>query len=219
MSDGRLYEVDMRLRPSGRQGPVATSLQAFQDYQTNEAWTWEHLALTRARAVAGNVDLGDDVATFRAQLLQDKGQGASILKDVSEMRARIAEAKPQKGHWDAKIGAGRLQDCELFAQTAALRAGSAVHSRGAQIAAGVAKGWLNAAEAADITAAAGLFWQLQAAAGLLSDGVLEPEALGEGGRRLILRETGCTTEAELVEKIQAAAMCANKVITAKLNEA
>ncbi|MBT8456179.1 MAG: glutamine-synthetase adenylyltransferase, partial [Alphaproteobacteria bacterium] len=57
MGDGRLYEVDMRLRPSGRQGPVATSLASFQSYQSTDAWTWEHLALTRARAVAGEADL------------------------------------------------------------------------------------------------------------------------------------------------------------------
>ncbi|HSG54782.1 MAG TPA: glutamine-synthetase adenylyltransferase, partial [Paracoccaceae bacterium] len=53
MAEGKLYEVDMRLRPSGTQGPVATSLTSFRDYQMNEAWIWEHLALTRARAVAG----------------------------------------------------------------------------------------------------------------------------------------------------------------------
>ena len=66
---GRLYEVDMRLRPSGRQGPVATGLSAFRDYQTTEAWTWEHLALTRARPVAGAFELFDDIRRVRGDVL------------------------------------------------------------------------------------------------------------------------------------------------------
>src|SRR5690606_7771862 len=61
-AEGRLYEVDMRLRPSGRQGPVATSIQSFRDYQMSEAWTWEHLALTRARVVACAGDQGLELA-------------------------------------------------------------------------------------------------------------------------------------------------------------
>ena len=218
MSEGRLYEVDMRLRPSGRAGPVATSLQAFSDYQMNEAWTWEHLALTRARAIVGSQTVADDVATLRAQLINDKGQGATVLSDVAEMRMRIAEAKPPQGDWDAKIGAGRLQDCELFAQTAALKAGSTAQGRDAQLAAGVAAGWLSAAEAADITASACLFWQLQAAARLLTGGVLAPEALGEGGLRMILRETSSDSPKALLQKIQMTAANAQRVITAKLEE-
>src|SRR5690606_38377421 len=61
-AEGRLYEVDMRLRPSGRQGPVATSVQSFESYQMTEAWTWEHLALTRARVVAMAGDHAPDLA-------------------------------------------------------------------------------------------------------------------------------------------------------------
>ncbi len=216
MSEGRLYEVDMRLRPSGRQGPVATSLQAFQSYQESEAWTWEHLAMTRARVIAGADDVSADVSTFRAALLAQKGQGATVLQDVAEMRTRIAEAKGGAGIWDAKIGAGRLQDCELFGQTAALLAGSTARTTSAQLQAGVASGWLSAAEVDDISTAARLFWQLQAAARLLTGGKLEPDALGEGGRRLILRETDCDTMDALVAKMDRIAAAADWVITEKL---
>ena len=69
MAEGRLYEVDMRLRPSGRQGPVATAFEAFKTYQNEEAWTWEHLALTRARAVTGDGGLAQKVEAFRLELL------------------------------------------------------------------------------------------------------------------------------------------------------
>ena len=213
MSDGRLYEVDMRLRPSGRQGPVATSFTAFQDYQRNEAWTWEHLALTRARPVAGNMELGAEVEAFRRVLLAEKSKGGSVLADVSEMRSRIAAAKAPQGDWDAKIGAGRLQDVELIAQTAALRAGSDARLVSEQIAAGVASGWFNAADEAALCRAAALFWQLQASARLLTGGVLKPEDLGEGGRRFILRETGYENIEALRQAMAEAAQEADAVVT------
>ncbi|MEL7206452.1 MAG: glutamine-synthetase adenylyltransferase, partial [Pseudomonadota bacterium] len=120
MSEGRLYEVDMRLRPSGNQGPVATSWAAFQSYQQEEAWVWEHLALTRARTVAGPAELSRDVEAFRANLLSVKGDPARVLAGVVDMRTRIAEAKSPASGWDTKLGAGRMQDIELIAQAGAL---------------------------------------------------------------------------------------------------
>ncbi len=193
MAEGRLYEVDMRLRPSGRQGPVATSLQAFKDYQQSEAWTWEHLALTRARVIAGDPGLGTEIETFRRSLLKQKGQGPKVLVDVADMRRRIAAARPTSGGWDAKSGTGRLQDIALFAQTVALKAGASLGQVPAQLASGVADGWLDAADAQALTDADALFWKLQTAAQLLTGGAMDFETLGEGARRLILRETGCST--------------------------
>lgn len=218
MAEGRLYEVDMRLRPSGRAGPVATSLEAFQSYQQDEAWTWEHLALTRARPVAGNMALGEQVEAFRRPLLVAKGQGATVLTDLADMRARIAEAKPPQGDWDAKIGAGRLQDTELISQAAALRAGSPARDGAAQLAAGVADGWLDAADARAIADASGLFWRMQAAGRLLTGGALSPTELGEGGRRLILRETGYDTMEQLHAAMTKIADRADAVISRKLSE-
>ncbi len=203
MSDGRLYEVDMRLRPSGRQGPVATSITSFRDYQRDEAWTWEHLALTRARPLVGNSGLAEEVEAFRQDLLNEKSSGPAILADVTEMRGRIAAAKHPSGVFDAKIGRGRLQDTELFSQTAALLAGASVRSTAAQLAAGVASGWLDAADAAALSETEGLLWQVQAAARLLTGGELEPAALGEAGRRFILRETGYETIEDLGRALEA----------------
>jgi glutamate-ammonia-ligase adenylyltransferase len=90
MSEGRLYEADMRLRPSGRQGPVATSIASFETYQREEAWTWEHLALTRARPVAGDPALRDRIESFRRGILAAPRDRARILADTAEMRARLA---------------------------------------------------------------------------------------------------------------------------------
>ncbi|MEJ6402272.1 glutamine-synthetase adenylyltransferase [Yoonia sp. 2307UL14-13] len=216
MSEGRLYEVDMRLRPSGRQGPVATSLDAFRTYQQDEAWTWEHLALTRARAIAGEMTIGEEIEAFREPLLAHKGQGATVLQDVADMRARIAEEKAPQGNWDAKIGPGRLQDTELFSQSVALRAGCAARDPAAQLDAGVAHGWISAADADAVRRAGRLFWRVQAAARLLTGGPVDPDALGEGGRRFLLRETGFETMDALLAAMQEVAQAAQAVIAERL---
>ena len=212
MAEGRLYEVDMRLRPSGRQGPVATSWPAFQDYQRNEAWTWEHLALTRARAIAGADRLILEFEAFRQPLLREKAAGPTIQKDVLDMRKRISAAKPATDLFDAKIGAGRLQDIELFAQTVALRSGSAAGDIVAQLASGVADGSLDAADAEALTDAAALYWQLQASLKLLIDGALRIDQLGEGATRLILRETQCEDIDALGARLKAAQIQSDKII-------
>ncbi|WP_108816081.1 glutamine-synthetase adenylyltransferase [Loktanella sp. Alg231-35] len=217
MSEGRLYEVDMRLRPSGRQGPVATALAAFTDYQRTEAWTWEHLALTRAHVVAGDPELQADIEGFRQTLLQEKSQGATIIADVVDMRRRIAEAKPDTNLWDMKIGPGRMQDIELFAQTAALRAGAPVRDLQGQFAVGVAGGWLNAADVQALSQAAALFWRLQTLARLLTGEVMNIDTLGEGAKRLVLRQTQTQTVAELAERIEHAAERSAQIISGALD--
>lgn len=190
MAQGRLYEVDMRLRPSGRQGPVATAVSGFETYQMNEAWTWEHLALTRARVVAGNAELAADVEAIRARVLAAKATGDCVLDDVADMRRRIAEAKAPDGVFDAKIGAGRLQDVELAGQMLALRAGADARTTAEQIDVGVAAGLVNLADGAALQAAAGLCWTVQSVAQLVVGGGLDAERLGEGERRFLARETG-----------------------------
>ncbi|WP_296417209.1 glutamine-synthetase adenylyltransferase [Pseudooctadecabacter sp.] len=197
MAEGRLYEVDMRLRPSGGQGPVATSFARFEPYQMEEAWTWEHLALTRARVIAGDVSLAADVDAARARVLAAKAAGDTVLADVADMRRRIAQAKDPQGAFDAKIGPGRLQDVELAGQTIALTSGALGRSTAQQVAAGP----LNAADKAALMQAAGLCWTVQAAAQLLQGHSLDAGQLGEGGRRFILRETGAETLEALAEQM------------------
>lgn len=203
MPEGRLYEVDMRLRPSGRQGPVATSLQSFTSYQETEAWTWEHLALTRARVLAGEATLGGEVETFRRSILQAKGQGAKVRADVAAMRARVQAAKPAQGAWDAKNGAGRIMDIELAAQTLALLAGSPARSVERQIAAGAGL-HMPDSDAQALLGAYRMLWRLHAASRLLTDGALDMDSLGEGGRAFVLRETGASDAATLTANLGAA---------------
>jgi glutamate-ammonia-ligase adenylyltransferase len=190
MAEGRLYEVDMRLRPSGRQGPVATSLASFTTYQREEAWTWEHLALTRARAVAGTVSLGEEIEEFRQDLLAGPRDRAKVLGDVAEMRARLAGAKPGAGPWDVKSGPGRLQDIALLAQAGSLLAGAPARGTAEQLAAGQGALGLTKEDARALTQAEATFWAVQAAARLMTGGPLDPAEVGAGGAAFLLRETG-----------------------------
>src|SRR6056297_346298 len=193
MSEGRLYEVDMRLRPSGNQGPVAAGWDSFREYQRNEAWVWEHLALTRARVIAGPNDLARDVEGFRAELLAAAGEPSKVLQEVATMRARIAGAKSPDGPWDAKLGPGRLQEVELLAQACTLIAGRAERDVAAGLQAGVAIGLLDDGEREALACAYGLCWTLVQASKLLSDRALDPEAIGERGKAFVLRQSGFET--------------------------
>lgn len=216
MAEGRLYEVDMRLRPSGRQGPVATSLEAFKAYQNDEAWTWEHLALTRARPVAGHPDLGAEIETFRRDLLAGAFDRATVLSDVADMRTRLAEAKPNQGPWDAKSGPGRMMDIELLAQTCALLAGADTRTSADQLAAGVKIGFLSERQAQDLCEGVELFWNLQASARLLSGELLDLDAAGQGGTDFLLRETGGEDVAQLIQHVADVADACNGAIDAAL---
>ncbi len=118
---GDLYEVDMRLRPSGRQGPVATKLSSFRDYQANEAETWELMALTRARVVAGNMSLGEDVRSVISTALRRDRDDSVLRREVREMRELIAREKGDSDPYDLKLVAGGLIDLEFIAQYLALR--------------------------------------------------------------------------------------------------
>lgn len=115
-AEGALYEVDMRLRPSGRSGPLATKLSAFEHYQAEEAWTWEHMALTRARVMTGSKTFRSKVETAIQSILCRKRDRAKIAKDVLEMRAMIAKEKGDNDIWDLKLAKGGLLDIEFLIQ-------------------------------------------------------------------------------------------------------
>ena len=113
---GALYHVDMRLRPSGRSGPVATKFDAFRDYQTEEAWTWEHMALTRARVVSASGDFAPRVEALIRSVLARPRDMRTIAGDAYEMRMAIATEKGEAERWDLKYAAGGLTDIEFIAQ-------------------------------------------------------------------------------------------------------
>ncbi|MEL7257642.1 MAG: glutamine-synthetase adenylyltransferase [Pseudomonadota bacterium] len=217
MAEGRLYEVDMRLRPSGNQGPVATSWGSFQSYQRDEAWAWEHLALTRAKVIAGPEDLSADIEAFRQELLRTKGAPEPVLEEITKMRARIAEAKTPEGEWDTKLGAGRLQEIELIAQAGALMGGNPARSVQEGLESGVAIGWLSDADGAALSEAYALCKKIVQVGRLVSDKPLDTDALGEGAKSFLLREAGFEHLGELQAAVSEATSAAADVIDAALS--
>ncbi|MFK4824071.1 bifunctional [glutamine synthetase] adenylyltransferase/[glutamine synthetase]-adenylyl-L-tyrosine phosphorylase [Paenochrobactrum sp. BZR 588] len=119
-AEGILYQVDLRLRPSGNKGPVATHVSSFDKYQRQEAWTWEHMALTRARPISGDQMLMTRVEATIEDVLALPRDGLKIAQDVREMRKLIEEEKPARNIWDFKLKKGGMLDLEFIAQYAAL---------------------------------------------------------------------------------------------------
>ncbi len=113
---GALYSVDMRLRPSGRAGPLATQLGSFVGYQETEAWTWEHMALTRARVVSASPAFKARVEGAVSEILRRPRKPEQIAGDVVEMRNAIAKERGERERWDLKYAAGGLIDIEFIAQ-------------------------------------------------------------------------------------------------------
>jgi glutamate-ammonia-ligase adenylyltransferase len=113
---GVLYPVDMRLRPSGRSGPVATQIDGFKSYQEHEAWTWEHMALTRARVVSATPGFSSRVEAVTREVLCRQRDVPAIAGDVVDMRGAIATEKGDADPWDLKYAAGGLIDIEFIAQ-------------------------------------------------------------------------------------------------------
>ncbi|MCA0994284.1 glutamine-synthetase adenylyltransferase [Alloyangia pacifica] len=218
MAEGKLYEIDMRLRPSGNQGPVATSLTAFTEYQRENAWVWEHLALTRARVVAGPGDLAAEVEARRRELLAGPQEQAHVLGELSKMRARIAAAKGGGDPWDPKLGQGRMQDIELVGQAGALLSGQAPRRTARGLAAAAQEGWLTREEADHLAATYRLCWSLQIGARLITEGALDPEELGVGGCTFLTGLAGVEGPEALREKLAQMSGRAAQIITAALPE-
>ena len=126
-AEGTLYEVDMRLRPQGQSGPLVTSPSALRKYYGlddtggGEAWTWEYLALTRARCIVGDGALCARIDAILREALTAERDAAKLRADVRDMRARIAREHPPKHDWHVKYLPGGLVDLEFLAQTLQLQ--------------------------------------------------------------------------------------------------
>ena len=120
---GRLYEVDMRLRPSGKGGMLMTSIEAFTEYQRREAWTWEHQALLHARSVAGAAVLRERFEAIRIEVLARQVRRDTLRQDVRHMRNRMRNelSRAKQGEFDLKQDPGGIADIEFLAQYWALK--------------------------------------------------------------------------------------------------
>ncbi|GMM91956.1 bifunctional [glutamate--ammonia ligase]-adenylyl-L-tyrosine phosphorylase/[glutamate--ammonia-ligase] adenylyltransferase [Qipengyuania sp. MTN3-11] len=120
-AEGALYEIDTRLRPQGEQGPLAAGLSSFARYQSEEAWTWEHMALCRARVLAGPPDKRVDLDAIIGRVLRCERDPAKLREDVLAMRSEMATHKPPRGPLDVKLMRGGLIDLEFLIHFLQLR--------------------------------------------------------------------------------------------------
>jgi [glutamine synthetase] adenylyltransferase / [glutamine synthetase]-adenylyl-L-tyrosine phosphorylase len=191
-AEGKLYDVDMRLRPSGNKGPVATQLSSFVAYQAADAWTWEHLALTRARVISGPPWLRSAVERAIGAVLTTPRERVKIAADVRDMRERIAREKGSSDVWDLKQVRGGLVDLEFIAQFLQL-VNAATHPQILNQNTLVALANLNHAgllppQAADtLLSAALLLNNLTQVLRLCLDGPFEPSKAPDGLKSLLAR--------------------------------
>jgi glutamate-ammonia-ligase adenylyltransferase len=113
---GVLYEIDMRLRPSGRAGPLASHIDSFAEYQEREAWTWEHMALTRARVISASPGFSARIEKVIRDALTRPREPFGVAADVADMRRAIAQEKGEDDPWELKHAAGGIVDIDFIAQ-------------------------------------------------------------------------------------------------------
>ena len=217
--EGRLYEIDGRLRPSGNAGALATQLKTFEHYYASEggeAWTWEHMALTRARAVYGPEDLCKRLDANINHLLRQKRDEGKILKDVASMRVRIAKQYPGNSIWSIKYQPGGLVDVEFIAQTLQLIHANKhpdILSTNTAVALerlGVA-GLLDEKDCEALQKALGLWRRLQAVLRLTVDDKFDEARAPEGQKQTLVRAAGANSFNDLKMMIETTASDARTV--------
>ncbi|MBL8836054.1 MAG: bifunctional [glutamine synthetase] adenylyltransferase/[glutamine synthetase]-adenylyl-L-tyrosine phosphorylase [Alphaproteobacteria bacterium] len=172
--EGKLYELDTRLRPSGSKGPIAANIAGFAAYYESDAWTWEHMALTRARAITGPDALRARIDAAIRTLLCRRRDPATLAADVAGMRALIEREHRKAGAWDIKHRVGGLIDVEFIAQYVQLRDAAErpeilAANTAAALAAATAAGALPAEDGTALQRALALWQALQAALRLYAD--------------------------------------------------
>jgi glutamate-ammonia-ligase adenylyltransferase len=187
---GKLYDVDLRLRPSGQKGPLATQFSAFRLYQAGDAETWEHMALTRARVVAGDRRLAAEIAATIIEVLTKPCDAAKLAKDVRAMRDLIAREKGDRDPWDLKLVSGGLIDIEFVAQYLTLRSGREIPalldaSTRATLAAAAAAGALALDDAEALIAAHKLYSDATQIMRVAVAGPFDPATATSGVKRRI----------------------------------
>ena len=221
-SEGMLYEVDMRLRPSGGQGPVAIGLAGFQNYQMNEAWTWEHMALTRARVVAGDESLAQELTETIRNVLATPRDADKTLADVVEMRGRIetANAAARDRLWSLKQAHGGLIDIEFVAQYGLLSksiTGARTPEEALPLLA--AEGALSEDDARALSVAYAYQSHLQHVERIAHAGAFQADEAGEGLKAALARIGDTRDFAELEVKLAAFRAAAARVVDRVLSPA
>jgi len=216
-AEGVLYDVDMRLRPSGNKGPVATRINAFGKYQREEAWTWEHMALSRARLICGDQSLVGEAEGIIADVLSVKRDVAKVTHDVAEMRELIEKEKAPESAWDLKLIPGGVIDIEFIAQYLALIApakgvdirvnglttGAALKALGDRL--------MSSADLDTCLEAFTLYTELSQLIRLCIDGLFDPKEAPAGLIELVCRAGDCPDIKTLEGEVKRLAKAVRKV--------
>jgi glutamate-ammonia-ligase adenylyltransferase len=199
--EGRLYEVDMRLRPSGNKGPLAVSLEGFLKYQLNDAWTWEHMALTRARVIHGPPELAARIDEAVRTVRTRPRDPDKLLRAVAEMRRRIDKEFATTDIWDVKYFRGGMIDVEFIAQYLMLRH---AHDHPEVLSTDSAtalrrlaeRGLLDGGVAEELCEALALWRRIQSFIRLTTEGLFEADKAPPGLRRALMRAALPETEGD-----------------------
>jgi glutamate-ammonia-ligase adenylyltransferase len=221
--EGKLFDVDMRLRPSGNSGPIASGLAPFERYQTEEAWTWEHMALTRARIIAGHPALQARIQEALTRILARPRDPEKLRSDIVEMRQRILQQYRGDNPWDLKYYRGGQVDIDFAAQYIQLRdahrqPGILLRNPSAALAAARDSGLIDALAADDLIDAARLWTRLQQMIRLLAGGRIDEEKLPLPSQRHLAAVAGCADFAALKAEIERRAALALGHVTSLLSE-
>jgi glutamate-ammonia-ligase adenylyltransferase len=191
-TEGKLYEVDLRLRPSGNSGPIATHLKSFISYQASEAWTWEHMALTRARVLTGPDALKAAVSAAIVETLRRARDKRKTAQDIADMRARVEREYPSGNPWELKYVRGGLLDLEFICQYLQLIHGhehpEVLHTHTRTSLMRIAEARLLPSETADLLVSAiGLTHNLTQVVRICVEGDFKPEEASQSLKGLLAR--------------------------------
>ena len=221
-AEGVLYELDLRLRPSGNKGPVATHLASFSKYQRGQAWTWEHMALTRARTIAGDGTFRARVEGEVASVLAEPRDPAKVRRDAVKMRTLVAEEKPPRDAWDLKLVRGGLIDLEFIAQVAVLTGAVEGNERSTEtgtILSRLKPGFAAPAVREELSRAKTFYDALTQIIRLCLTGPLDPKDIPPGLLEILLRATDSpdlsVLEAEMKETALAVEKDFDRLLRAK----
>jgi glutamate-ammonia-ligase adenylyltransferase len=222
-AEGRLYEVDMRLRPSGNAGPIASSLDSFVTYHQEQAWTWEHMALTRARVIAGPESLCRRIDAVIRETLVRRRDPDRLVADVADMRQRIDREHHTVDLWQTKYVRGGLIDIEFIAQYLQLRHAADrpdILATPTLDALGKLRlaGFLEPRQADVLIEALTLWCSVQGLLRLTLEGRFAPDQASEGFKELLMRATGSMDFAELEARLARTAREVHAVFRALVEE-
>ena len=216
-AEGSLYEMDLRLRPQGAKGPLASEIAGFAAYATGEAWTWEHMALTRARVVCGGAKVSAAAMAAIGKALAKKREPATLAAEIADMRLRMAGERKAGSVWQIKDWRGGLVDVEFLVQHAILQHPALVASNTAEAIAKLAAAKVfSKEEAATLSAAHALYSAVQALLRLTVDDAFDAAAAPEALKALLVRATGTVDFSGLEAKLETCAAAVRTLLEKRL---